>query len=107
MAASLLFHKWDGQRALAESARSLELDQNSDEHHFLRSKILTAMNRMEEALQEQKKAAELDDFARPYALGYMLLNMRRYDAAVNEVRVRLESPWRLPLALRSRTSLLV
>jgi TolB-like protein/DNA-binding winged helix-turn-helix (wHTH) protein len=91
MAASLLFFKWDGQRALAESARSLELDQNSDEHHFLRSKILTTLSRMEEALQEQKKAAELDDFARPYALGYMLLNMRRYDAAANEVRVRLET----------------
>jgi TolB-like protein/DNA-binding winged helix-turn-helix (wHTH) protein len=91
MAANLLFFKWNGQGALAESARSLELDPNSDDHHFLRSKILTAMSRMEEALQEQKKAAELDDFARPYGLAYMLLNMRRYDAAVNEVRVRLET----------------
>ncbi len=46
---------------------------------------------MDEALQEQRKAMELDPLARPWALGYALLRARQYDAALNEARVRSEA----------------
>ena len=46
---------------------------------------------MQEALEEEKKANELDPFDRPFGMGYMLFIERRYDAAVNELRTRLET----------------
>ena len=91
MAANYLFYRWDWQRALMESTRSIELDPNSVVYHYFQSRIFVTLNRMDEALEEQKKATELDPFAMPYAMGYMLLIMGRYDAALNEVRLRLET----------------
>ena len=57
----------------------------------LRAYVLRPLNRMDEALQEQRKAMELDPLARPWALGYALLRARQYDAALNEARVRSEA----------------
>jgi len=88
MAALYLFGKWDWDRAEAESRRSLELDPNFSEAHHLRSYILFAMNRQEEALQEQKRATEIDPFERPWALGRAYYRMRQYDAAIEEFRLR-------------------
>jgi TolB-like protein/DNA-binding winged helix-turn-helix (wHTH) protein len=88
MAALYLFGKWDWERAEAESRRSLELDPNFSEAHHLRSYILFAMNRQEEALQKQKRATEIDPFERPWALGRAYYRVRRYDAAIEEFRMR-------------------
>jgi tetratricopeptide (TPR) repeat protein len=48
------------------------------------------MNRAEEGLQEQKRATEIDPFARPWALGLAYFLMRQYDAAIDELRMREE-----------------
>ena len=50
LAGVYLFGRWDWARADAESRRALELDPNFSEAHHLRSYILFAMNRPEEAL---------------------------------------------------------
>ncbi len=73
-----------------ESARAVELNPNAAEIHHLRSYALRPLNRMDEALQEQRKAMELDPFARPYQLGYALIRMRQFDAALNEARIRTD-----------------
>jgi tetratricopeptide (TPR) repeat protein len=91
MAASYLFFTWDWRLALLHANKAVELEPNTAEYHFFRSKVLIPMNRMQDALEEVKKATELDPFARPFAMGYMLLIMRRYDEAVNELRTRLET----------------
>jgi tetratricopeptide (TPR) repeat protein len=91
MAASYLFFTWDWQQALLHANRAVELGPNIAEYHYFRSRILITLNRMQDALEEEKKANELDPFVRPFAMGYMLYSMRRYDEAVNELRMRLET----------------
>ena len=88
MAAVQLFYRWNWVAAERESARAVELNPNAAEIHHLRSYALRPLNRMNEALQEQRKAMELDPFARPYQLGYALIRMRQFDAALNEARIR-------------------
>lgn len=91
MAAVYLFGKWDWYRADEESRRSLQLDPNFSEAHHLRSYILLAMNHPEEALQEQKRATEIDPFERPWALGRAYYRVRQYDAAIEEFRMRAQA----------------
>jgi len=91
MAGVYLFGNWDWGRADAESRRSLELDPNFSEAHHIRSYILFAMNRPEEALQEQKRATEIDPFERPWALGRAYYYARQYDAAIEEFRMRAQA----------------
>jgi TolB-like protein/DNA-binding winged helix-turn-helix (wHTH) protein len=91
MAGVYLFGKWDWDRADAESRRSLELDPNFSEARHLRSYILFAMNRVQEALQEQKRATEIDPFERPWALGRAYYRVRQYDAALEEFRMRAQA----------------
>jgi len=91
MSACYLFFAWDWRQALLHADKAVELEPNTAEYHYFRSKVFITLNRMEDALQEQKKATELDPFARPFGMGYMLLIMRRYDAAINELHTRLET----------------
>jgi TolB-like protein/DNA-binding winged helix-turn-helix (wHTH) protein/Flp pilus assembly protein TadD len=82
---------WDLKRADAESLRALELNPNYAEARHLHAYILAAMNRADEALQEQKRSTELDPFARPWALGRIMIRLRRFDEAVSELRLRVEA----------------
>ena len=88
MAAAYLICGWDLQRAERESARVLQLNPNFAEGHHLRGYVLQALNRTEEAIQEQRKAIELDPFARPWELAYALRRAHQFDAALNEARLR-------------------
>lgn len=91
MAGMLLFLKWDVEHALQESTRALELDPNDAEIHHLQAYILEAMNRKDEALQEQKIATGLDPVTRPWAMSVLLLRLHRFDDAIQEARMRLEA----------------
>jgi TolB-like protein/DNA-binding winged helix-turn-helix (wHTH) protein len=91
MAVSYLLSNWDWRLALMHANKAVELEPNTAEYHYLRSKVFITLNRMQEALEDEEKATELDPFARPFGMGYMLLIMRRYDAAVNELCMRLET----------------
>ena len=97
MAFVYVFGKWDWNRADAESHRAFELDPNFSEDHHLHSYILLALNRPQEALQEQKRATEIDPFLRPWALGRFYIWLRQYDAAIEELRMRAQAdtsaPW--------------
>ncbi len=84
------FSGWDLKSADAESQRALELNPNYAEAHHLRSYILAAMNRREEALQEQKRASEIDPLTKPWALGYSYILLRQYDSAISELRLRAQ-----------------
>ena len=88
MAAIQLFYRWDWRAAERESARTLELNPNFAEGHHLRAYVLRSLNRMDEAVQEEKKMMELDPFAKPFALGFALIRARRFGAALNEARIR-------------------
>jgi TolB-like protein/DNA-binding winged helix-turn-helix (wHTH) protein len=88
MAAIQLFYRWDWKAAERESARALELNPNFAEGHHLRAYVLRSLNRMDEAVQEEKKTMELDPFAKPFVLGFALMRARQFDAALNEARIR-------------------
>ena len=57
MAGIYLFERWDLEQADRESARTLSLDPNFAEGHHLRAYVLLALNRTEEAVEEQKKSS--------------------------------------------------
>jgi TolB-like protein/DNA-binding winged helix-turn-helix (wHTH) protein len=91
LGASLFVHKWDWAAADQELLRAIELDPKFAEAHHLRAKVLATLNRHQEAIEEQKKAMELDPFGRPFALAYSYQLARQYDAAITDARERLES----------------
>jgi TolB-like protein/DNA-binding winged helix-turn-helix (wHTH) protein len=91
MAATYWLHNWDLARADKEVLGAIELDPKFAEAHHLRAKILAALNRHQEAIAEQKRATELDPFARPFALPLSYILARQYDAAITDGLQRLES----------------
>jgi tetratricopeptide (TPR) repeat protein len=91
MAAAYLIYRWNLEGAERESARALELNPGFAEGHHLRGHVLQALNRTDEAVQEQKKAIELDPFARPWELAYALIRARQFDAALSEARLRSQA----------------
>lgn len=88
MAAAYLIYRWDLEHAERESTHAVELNPGFAEGHHQRGYVFQALNRTDEALQEQKKAMELDPFARPWALAYALMRAHQFDAALNEARLR-------------------
>ena len=91
LGAYYLFYAWDPSRADVEMKRAIELDPTISEQHHLRSYVLFVMKRNDEALEEQKRASELDPFARPWTLGRAYLMLRQFDAAIAELRLREEA----------------
>ena len=91
MAALTFFSDWDLERANLEARRAIELNPNYAEARHVHAYILVAMNHHDEALREQQRSSEIDPFARPWALGYVYLLLRQYDAAVNDLRSRAEA----------------
>lgn len=90
MAAAYLC-RWDLANAERESARALELSPSFAEGHHLRGYVLQALNRVNEAVEEQRKSMELDPFARPWALVYALMRAHQFDAALHEARLRSQA----------------
>lgn len=91
LCSAIYFVDWDLARADRECLRAIELDPEFAEAYRLRGKILSTMNRPEEAIAVTKKGMDLDPFARPWFLAYIYVRARQYDAALMEVQQRLES----------------
>jgi TolB-like protein/DNA-binding winged helix-turn-helix (wHTH) protein/Flp pilus assembly protein TadD len=88
MAAWYLFCGWDLPHADAESRRAIELNPNYAEGHYVRHYVLHMMNRPSEALQEEKRAVELEPFARNWGLAGLYIRLRQYDSAITELRIQ-------------------
>jgi TolB-like protein/DNA-binding winged helix-turn-helix (wHTH) protein len=98
LCAAILTNDWDFRRADQQCLRAIDLDPEFAEAHHFRAKLLGAFNRNDEAIEAQKKAAELDPVARPWAMAMAYLVARREDAAIADARQRLESyPESVPL----------
>jgi TolB-like protein/DNA-binding winged helix-turn-helix (wHTH) protein len=84
---------FQGRWALAdqEIARAIELDPNYAEAWHFRAKTRAILGRAAEAIEFQKKAMELDPFSRPFAMALTYVDVRQYDAAIKDVRMRLET----------------
>jgi tetratricopeptide (TPR) repeat protein len=88
---AFLLADWDWDRALQEISGAIQLNSNYSEAYHFRAKILVALNRFDEAIAAQKKATEIDPFARPEALGRTYMLSRQYDAAISDVLQRLKA----------------
>ena len=91
MAAVYLIDRWDWPNADREIQQAIHLDPNDAELYYFRSCVLQATNRNAEAIEAEKKAMELDPFERPYALAAVYEGARQYDAALAELKLRMES----------------
>ena len=89
--AAAYFCRWDLKNAEQESARTLALNPSFAEGHHLRAYVLQGLNRMDEAVEEERKTVALDPFARPWALVVALLRTRQFDAALTEARLRSQA----------------
>jgi TolB-like protein/DNA-binding winged helix-turn-helix (wHTH) protein len=91
MAAMFLIDRWDWADADREILRAISLDPQNAELYYLRACGLQAVNRQAEAIELGKKMMELDPFSRPYALAGFYEGARQFDAALKEIRLRLEA----------------
>jgi tetratricopeptide (TPR) repeat protein len=91
MAATYLFYRWNWNEAEKESRKAIELNPNFAEAYHLYAYVLLAMNRNDEAVAAQRTSQELDPFARPWALGYVLDCAGKYEQASSEFCQRIEA----------------
>ncbi|MGA7524697.1 MAG: winged helix-turn-helix domain-containing protein [Acidobacteriaceae bacterium] len=91
MGAAYFIALWDWPDADREMLRAISLDPRDGEMYYLRSCLLQALNRGDEAIAMAREDMELDPFARPYALASIYNEARQYDAALAEVNLRLEA----------------
>jgi TolB-like protein/DNA-binding winged helix-turn-helix (wHTH) protein len=91
LAATYWMYNWDLVRADQEILRAIELDPGFAEAYHLHAKFLGILNRQQEAVAAQKKAMELDPFARPWGLALIYILARQCDAALTDAQQRLES----------------
>ena len=91
MAGMFLIARWDWVNAEREIQRAISLDPQNGELYYFNACVLSAVNRDAEAIEAVKKAMELDPFSRPYALASFYEYARQYDAALAEIRLRLEA----------------
>ncbi len=91
LCAMIFENRWDWTRSDQECKRAIELNPAFAEAYHFRAKILAALNHNQEAIEAQKKATELDPFARPFALAYSYLLARQYDAALTDALQRQDS----------------
>ncbi|HXX43656.1 MAG TPA: winged helix-turn-helix domain-containing protein [Candidatus Acidoferrales bacterium] len=96
LAAVKLFYRWDWAGAEAEAKRAIALNPSFSEAHHLYDYILGTMNRESEALEQEKIADRLDPFARPWAIGLLLVRQHRFDDAIRELHARLQDSPRDP-----------
>jgi tetratricopeptide (TPR) repeat protein len=82
--------KWNWARAEQELARAIELNPGFGEAYFMQSRMFAALDRNQESIAAARKATELDPFARPFAMALAYICARQYDAAISDVRLRLE-----------------
>ena len=90
LAAFHLLFAWDFKAAETESERSIELDPGYSEAHYMRANVLLVLQRIDEAVQEDRRSMEIDPRVRPAVLGDALLRKGQYDAAIAELRARAE-----------------
>jgi TolB-like protein len=91
MGAAYFFGRWDFAAADRELLQGISLDPRFAALYHLRSKLLGVLNRQAEAIQSEKMAMELDPFERPVAMAQAYMVARQYDAALDDVKLRLQT----------------
>jgi tetratricopeptide (TPR) repeat protein len=91
LSAAIFLNDRDWARADKEILRAIELDPKYAEAYHWRARMLQALKRHDESIAMQKKSTGLDPFARPWAMAQALVAARKYDAALDDIQMRLKS----------------
>jgi TolB-like protein/DNA-binding winged helix-turn-helix (wHTH) protein/Tfp pilus assembly protein PilF len=81
LARAVLLHDWDWKRAEEEYQRAIALDPNSAQAHDWYTELLQVQGRIDEAVREAERAAQLDPLNRQGAVGWVFYTSRQYDQA--------------------------
>ncbi len=94
-------YEWNWQAAEAELRGALELNPGYSTGHMWLSGLLGILGRSEEALQEARKALDIDPLALIVHanIGLQLYNARRFDEAIAQFRSALEIEQDFPIAV--------
>ncbi len=88
----LCWYEWDFAGAERELRRAVELNPNYADAHFVFGSTLPAVGKLDEAIEEMRKALVLDPLAPHHSrwLARFLLYAKDYDAAIEQSRRTLE-----------------
>jgi TolB-like protein/Tfp pilus assembly protein PilF len=97
-----LISRWDPVDADREALRAISLDPNDGEVYNFRANVLDALGRHQEALEMAKKAVEIAPFEYSAEMAEFFVSGRQYDAALADLRLRLEVAPSDPMLLYSQ-----
>ncbi len=88
----LCWYEWDFEGAASALAKAVEFNPNYAEAHFVYGSTLPAVGRLNEAIEEMRKALVLDPLSAHFSrwLGRFLLYAGRHDAAIEQSKATLE-----------------
>jgi serine/threonine-protein kinase len=88
----LCWYEWDFEGASGALAKAVDFNPNYAEAHFVYGSALPAVGRLNEAIEEMRKALVLDPLSAHFSrwLGRFLLYAGRHDAVVEQSRKTLE-----------------
>jgi TolB-like protein/DNA-binding winged helix-turn-helix (wHTH) protein/Tfp pilus assembly protein PilF len=91
IAAVYLIVRWDFTNADIESQQAIRLDPRNGGLYYFRACVLEAMDRDDEAIEAAKRSVELAPYERSFGIAEMYGLGRQYDAALADLRLRLEA----------------
>jgi TolB-like protein/DNA-binding winged helix-turn-helix (wHTH) protein len=90
MAATYLIAKWDAPNASREIEQAIRLDPESSELYYLRACVQQYLRQDQEAIASARKSDELAPTQRPGAVAGIMSGAHQYDAALDDLRLRLQ-----------------
>jgi serine/threonine-protein kinase len=87
-----LFYDWDWSSAERELKRAIEINRSYADAHQMYGYYLSSVGRLDEALDEMRRAQELDPVSleKTAAIGEVLYYRREYDQAIGQYQKALE-----------------
>lgn len=91
MAGTYLVSRWDPANADREILQAISLDPNNGDLYAFRADVMLVEDRRPEAVELAKKAVEMAPLEHAPWLGWIYMDHRQYDAALDDLKVRLEA----------------
>jgi len=102
MAGTYLIARWDPVNADREILRAISLDPNNGDLYAFRADVMLVEDRRPETVELVKKAVEMAPLEHAAWLGWIYMDQRQYDAALDDLKVRLQATPSDPALLNCR-----
>jgi TolB-like protein/DNA-binding winged helix-turn-helix (wHTH) protein len=91
MAGTYLVARWDPTNADREILRAISLDPSNGDLYAFRADVKLVEDRRPETIELAKKAIEMAPLEHAPWLGWIYMDQRQYDAALDDLKVRLQA----------------